>query len=106
MNKGIINTTTLITLGIGTIMGTIMAVSGFFAKSWFTDTRTEVAGVKQTQAETSRIDTKQTSDIEVLKSQITNIDSRTTRTENKIDLLLQNQGLIYREKIDGTTTKK
>ena len=93
-NKGIVNTTTLITFGIGTIM----AVSGFFAKAWFTDTRTELAGIKQSQAETFKIDGQQTTDISVLKSQIMGIDARTTRTEDKIDLLLKNQGLIYKEK--------
>ena len=91
---GEITTGVLVTLGVGAFM----AVSGFFAKAWFTDTRIEMAGIKQSQAETFKIDGQQTTDISVLKSQIMGIDARTTRTEDKIDLLLKNQGLIYKEK--------
>ena len=93
MKKGIINTGTLITFGIGTVV----AVSGFFAKSWFMDTRAELISVKQTQTEVQKVNAVQDTGIGILKTKVENIDIRTTRMEDKLDLLLKNQGIYYKD---------
>ena len=95
MKRGEITTGTLVTLGFGVIV----AISGFFAKSWFTDTRVELTSIKTVQSQNTQKNSQQDTDIAVFNTKIDILDIKTTRMENKVDLLLENQGLIYKEKM-------
>ena len=90
-NKGVAITGMLITIGVGTVM----AVSGFFAKAWFTDTKNEIAIVRNLQAEKDKLDSRQTTDIAVAQNNVATLQEDVRDIKGMVGKLLEAQGIKY-----------